>query len=212
VIFWNYDPSSNIWSQKADFGGGIRRAAVGFGANNYGFIGTGYDGDNDKKDFWKYEPITDTWLELVGFGGDKRRGATTFTINDKTYLGTGISNGLYIDDFWEFDSQTEVWSRLLDLNDDSDYNVMRSNATGFAINNLGYIATGYNNGTTGTIWEYTPSTDDWEEITSLEATIRQDATSFSNGSRAFVMLGRTGTLYLDDNYELFPLEEYDEDD
>jgi len=210
--FWEYDQNSNSWSQKADFGGGIRRAAVGFGANNYGFIGTGYDGDNDKKDFWKYIPESDTWEELVGFGGNKRRDATSFIINDKVYMGTGISNGLYIDDFWEFDSQNEVWTRLSDLNEESDYTIMRSNATGFAINNLGYITTGYNNSTLNTAWEYDPSDDTWEEISSLEASFRQDAASFSNGDRAFVLLGRTGTLYLDDNYELFPLEELDEDD
>ncbi len=89
---------------------------------------------------------------------------------------------------------------------------MRSNATGVSINGLGYITTGYNNSTLNTAWEYNPNDDTWSEITSLEASFRQDATSFSNGSRAFISLGRTGTLYLDDSYELFPLEEYDEDD
>ena len=84
--------------------------------------------------------------------------------------------------------------------------------TGFAINGLGYIATGYNVGAVGTVWEYSPGTDTWEEVTGIEAAIRQDAISFSNGTRGLVLLGRTGNLYLDDNYELFPQEEYNEDD
>lgn len=210
--FWEYDSTTNTWEQKASFGGGMRRGAVAFGINNTGYVGTGYDGDNDKKDFWKYNPTTDEWQELIGFGGDKRIDATSFIINDKAYLGTGISNGQYRDDFWEFDPQTEVWTRKRDLTYEDDYYITRSNAVGFSINGLGYIVAGYNGTALGSIWEYTPGADTWEEITNLEATVRQDPVSFSTGSRAFVLLGRTGSLYLDDNYELFPFEEYDEED
>lgn len=210
--FWEYKTSSNSWNQKADFGAGVRRGAVGFGINNTGYIGTGYDGDNDKKDFWKYNPTTDEWHELIGFGGHKRRDATTFIINDKVYLCTGVSNGLYVDDFWEFDPQTEIWTRKRDLTYEDDYYIRRSNAVGFSINGLGYITAGYTGGAIGTIWEYIPEADTWEEITALEATVRQDPVSFSNGNRAFVLLGRTGSLYLDDNYEIFPFEEYDDED
>ncbi len=210
--FWEYDLNSNSWIQKADFGGGVRRGAVGFGINNSGYVGTGYDGDNEKKDFWKYNSTTDEWEELVGFGGDKRIDATTFIINEKVYLGTGISNGLYKDDFWEFDPQSEVWTKKRDLDYEDDYRVVRSNAVGFSINGLGYITAGYNNGALGSVWEYSPDLDTWEEISGLEATTRQDPVSFSNGQRGFVLLGRTGSLYLDDNFELFPQEEFDEDD
>lgn len=210
--FWEYDPSSNNWVQKANFGGGVRRGAVGFGINNSGFIGTGYDGDNDKKDFWKYNPTTNQWEELIGFGGDKRRDATAFIIDGKVYMGTGLSNGLYIDDFWEFDPQNEVWSRKADLDDEDDYSIMRSNATGFSIDGIGYVVAGYKAGALGTIWAYTPGTDSWEDLPVLEASARQDPVSFSNGARGFVLLGRTGSLYLDDNYELFPYVESDTDD
>jgi len=210
--FYKYDVASNSWSQIADFGGGLRRFAVSFGVNGVGYVGTGYDGDNDLKDFWKYTPATDTWSELVGFGGDKRRDATTFTIEGKVYLGTGISNGSYKTDFWVFDPTTETWDALTDLDDDDDYSIVRSNAVGFSMDGLGYIATGYYGGAMTSIWEYDPYNDVWEEITNLEATARQDATAFSTGSRAFVTLGKTGTLYLDDTFEVFPQDDYDDED
>lgn len=210
--FWQYNASANTWTQKADFSGDARRSAVGFAANNMGYIGTGYDGDNDRKDFYKYNPTTNEWSELVGFGGDKRRFATSFTINDRVYLGTGVSNGLYKTDFWEFNPATEVFTKLNDLDEEDDYTIARSNAVGFSLNGLGYIVSGYNGGVTSSTWEYNPGTDSWENITSLEATSRQDAIAFSNGSRAFVLLGRSGSLYLDDNYELFPQEAYDDED
>ncbi len=210
--FWEYNPSLNTWEQKADFLGGNRRGAVGFAGNTLGYIGSGYDGDNDKKDFWKYNPTTNNWEELEGFGGNKRRDATAFKINNKVYFGTGVSNGIYKDDFWEFDLTSETWTRKNDLDYDDDYNILRSNATSFSINNLGYISTGYVGGAIGTTWEYNPVSDIWEEITTIEATSRQDAISFSNGTKAFVALGRSGGLYLDDAFELFPLQEYNDED
>ncbi|MDO7172871.1 Kelch repeat-containing protein [Mariniflexile sp. AS56] len=210
--FWEYNPTTNAWTQKADFGGGVRRAAVEFGINGAGYIGTGNDGNNDKKDFWKYNPQTDVWSELVGFGGEKRVDATTFIVNDKVYLGTGVSNGLYKVDFWEFDPISEVWTRKNDLDEDDDYNITRSNAVSFSVDGLGYIATGYYGGAIGTIWEYNALLDEWEEISALEATVRQDAVAFSNGSRAFVSMGRTGSLYLDDIYEVYPQDDYDDED
>ncbi|MGR7814220.1 Kelch repeat-containing protein [Lacinutrix undariae] len=209
--FYEFDTTTG-WTAIADYGGGVRRSSVSFGTNNLGYVGTGYDGDNDKKDFWRYNPATDEWTELIGFGGDKRRDAVAFNINDKVYLGTGSSNGLYKEDFWEFDTATESWTRLTDLDDDDDYDIVRSNAVAFSINGLGYITTGYNYSAISTTWEYDPSNDDWEEITALEGTSRQDATSFYNESRAFVAAGRSGSLYLDDNYELFPQQDYDDED
>lgn len=210
--FYAYDPSSNSWSTIASISETKRRSAVAFSSNGYGYFGTGYDGENDRKDFWKYDPATDTWTELVGFGGNKRRSATTFTINGLVYLGTGVSNGIYLEDFWVFDPSDESWTKKTDLDEEDDYSIERGNAVGFSINGYGYVACGEINGPTTTVWEYDPSSDTWEAKTNFEGSTRQDAIVFTNGSRAFVGLGRTGSLYLDDLDEFFPFEEYDEED
>lgn len=210
--FYAYDPGANSWTEIASFPSTARRSAVAFGINGQGYFGTGYDGDNDRKDFWKYDPSTDTWSELVGFGGDKRRSATTFNIGDNVYLGTGVSNGIYLDDFWVFDSNTESWNAKLDLDEEDDYSIVRSNAVAFTLNGYGYIACGTVGGTLSTVWQYDPSDDTWEAKTSFEGTSRQDPIVFSNGTQAFIGLGRTSTLYLDDLYEFFPFDEYDDED
>lgn len=210
--FYAYDPGSNSWSPIASISETKRRSAVAFSVNGYGYFGTGYDGENDRKDFWKYDPSTDTWTELVGFGGNKRRSATTFILNGQVYLGTGVSNGIYLEDFWVFDPTDESWTKKTDLDEEDDYSIERSNAVGFSINGYGYVACGEINGPTTSVWEYDPSSDTWEAKTNFEGSTRQDAIAFTNGSRAFVGLGRTGSLYLDDLDEFFPFEEYDEED
>ncbi|MEL6304465.1 MAG: kelch repeat-containing protein [Bacteroidota bacterium] len=213
VDFYKYNPSSNTWVQIADFEGNPRRGAVGFGSQSSGYVGTGFDGDNDRKDFWKYDPVADNWTELVGFGGTKRRDATTFSIGNTVYLGTGVSNGQNQTDFWAFDMDSDTWTALLDIDDDDDYTIIRSNAVGFTMAGKGYIATG-NRGTgaLSSVWEYNPSTDLWEEKTAYEGVAREGGIGFYDGTRAFLALGRSGSLYLDDNREFFPLEEEDEDD
>ena len=39
--FWEYDPTANSWTQKADFPGGARYDAVAFGVSGKGYIGCG---------------------------------------------------------------------------------------------------------------------------------------------------------------------------
>lgn len=206
--FYKYDTTTHTWSQIADFGAGIRRSAIGFGIETAGYVGLGYDGSNDRKDFWKYDPVTNTWEQKFGFGGGKRRDAVSFTIGNTTYVGTGKSNGIDLNDFYGFDHQTETWFRLTDLNEEDDYEVKRSNSVAFTQNGKGYICTG----STASTWEYDPNTDLWEELSQFEGSIRQDAVSISNGTRSFVLLGRSSNLYFDDMYEFFPAEKYDDED
>jgi len=213
--FYQYDPAANSWLQIADFGGDVRRNTVSFNSDSYGYVGCGYDGVNDKKDFWKYDPTNDSWTELFGFGGNKRRDGITFRIQNKVYMGTGKSNGVNLVDFWNFDLTTEVWTKLRDLSINSDddntedYSILRSNAVGFALGNYGYVCLGTPNVTT---WEYNPATDYWSQKTTFEAVSRQDAVSLNFSDRAFVLLGRSSNLYLDDMYEFKPFNEQVDND
>ena len=71
--FWEYDPATNTWTQKADFGGTARYVAVGFSIGSKGYIGTGDDDLNQfLKDFWEYDPATNTWTQKADFGGTAR--------------------------------------------------------------------------------------------------------------------------------------------
>ena len=50
--FWEYNPSTNKWTRKADFAGGDWWGATGFSIGAKGYIGTGVDGnDNYRSDF-----------------------------------------------------------------------------------------------------------------------------------------------------------------
>ncbi|WP_298497002.1 kelch repeat-containing protein [uncultured Algibacter sp.] len=208
--FWEYNPDTDQWTQKADFGGTARYGAIGFSLNGYGYIGTGYDG-SEQKDFWKFDPDNNNWEQVVGFGGQKRQNAAVFIIDGIAYIGTGTRNGSVQYDFYSFDGTD--WMRLTDLDDDDlDDTITFYNSVGFTLNGKGYFATGLSPSLTYDCWEYTPYADTWEEMPYFEGTSRQDASSFSFNTKAFVLMGRSSNYYFDDVWEFRPDELENEDD
>jgi hypothetical protein len=106
--FWEYDPQTDRWTQKADFEGGSRAFATGFGLKGKGYIGAG----NSSHDFWQYDPLTNDWSRKEDFGTRGVGSAIGFSINNKGYMGIGWSNGPNYD-FWEYDPANEstyLWS------------------------------------------------------------------------------------------------------
>ncbi|AUC22451.1 MULTISPECIES: kelch repeat-containing protein [Polaribacter] len=211
--FWEYDPTTDTWTQKADFGGTARYAAIGFSIGNDGYIGTGYDG-SEQKDFWKYDVASNTWEQSVGFSGQKRKDASVFTIDDVAYIGLGIHNNAYEEDFYAFNGNT--WTRLTDLDDDEDddddYSILLSSGAAFSLDGKGYVTTGIAGSINTNAWEYSPATDTWEELPVFEGSARQNASTFTFDTKAFVLMGRSGNYYFDDVWEFRPYELENEDD
>jgi N-acetylneuraminic acid mutarotase len=57
--FWEWDQTTDLWTRKANFGGGARSTAVGVSISNKGYLGTGLGGNiiYAYQDFWEYDPI-----------------------------------------------------------------------------------------------------------------------------------------------------------
>ncbi|HEU4574718.1 MAG TPA: kelch repeat-containing protein, partial [Chitinophagaceae bacterium] len=185
--FWEYDPVTNVWTQKANVGGMGRREAVGFSMNGKGYVGTGfgYDGSfHFLNDFWEYDPVTNVWTQKANFGGAARTGAVGFSINGKGYIGTGY-NGTYFKDFWEYDPTTNLWTRKADFP-----GTARDEAVGFSINAKGYLGTGgdasfnYND-----FWEYDPSANSWNQKAFLPSYSRAGAVGFSINNKGYMGTG-----------------------
>ena len=149
--FWAYDPVTNAWLQKADFGGAARGYAAGFSIGSKGYIGTGsYVSSgrggamtfNFANDFWEYNTATDVWAKKADFGGYSRDRAASFSISGKGYISTGrIAVDTYfgagLQDFWEFDpGYTYVWSpggattASITVSTTGNYSVTATNAVG----------------------------------------------------------------------------------
>ena len=225
------DAATNTWTQRDDFGGGVRLGALAFSIGGYGYVGTGFN-DNYLKDFYRFNPNAATgkqWEIVNGFGGYKRWYGTAFVIDDVAYVCCGQNNNTLVDDLWKFDGDN--WTQLRDIANtnsdedyDDDYAIARLGTVSFVIDGRGYIATGTRSGVTSDYWVYDPdedlwygdSDDDYTPMTNVHnvssgGSSRAYAVSFSTGKRGFVLTGASGTSYFDDVYELLPYEQEDVD-
>ncbi|WP_420401615.1 Kelch repeat-containing protein [Flagellimonas sp.] len=161
---WEYDPTQNIWTQKASFELIGRVGAVGFSIGNKGYISTGINNPlNHLDDIWEYNPTTNSWIEKKSLPATMERyGAISFTIGSKGYLGLGIGSQFNIlTDLWEFDpignEGVGSWVRRTDFPSVERYWSFAS-----VIDEKAYLGLGrdfdYNFPTD--IWEYTPRHDE----------------------------------------------------
>ena len=191
--FWEYEPGTNIWTQKADFGGPARNNAVGFAIGIKGYIGTGIEVHGSTstvmKDFWEYDPGTNIWTQKADFGGSEREAAIGFAIGTKGYIGTGADFFFTWSDFWEYDPGTNIWTQKADF-----LGGERQSATGFAIGTKGYIGTGaipsgFEPYMVQDFWEYDPGINVWTQKADYGGSARLGATGFAIGTNGYIGFG-----------------------
>jgi len=137
--FYEYDPNTNQWTQKADYLGDPINNGFGFAINGKGYIGSGNANScgGIKSDFYEYDPTNNTWSQkanIPALGGVYK--GVAFTIGSKGYVGTGGNQNPYLFSLWEYDPTTNTWTQKADYPGKAPLN-----ATGFAINGYGYIGT-----------------------------------------------------------------------
>lgn len=152
--FWEYDPGTNSWTQKASPVLVSRYGLIGFSIGTKGYIGMGYDGSTTTffHDLYQYDQTTNSWVQkatLPGQAGGSYPAA--FAMAGKGYVCAGNSNGVQ-SEFWEYEPTLNTWTQ-------------RANYGGgavcipaaFSIGGKGYVGTGFDLNTyNNTFWEYSP--------------------------------------------------------
>jgi hypothetical protein len=186
--FWEYDPSANTWTQKADFGGSARAYAVGLGVGPKGYLGVGYDNNHSYRDFWEYNPSNNTWTQITIFPGIARAYAVGFCIGNIGYVGTGS----YTVDFYAYDPSAGTWSRKENLGGIYEYE-----EAGFSIGGKGYIV----GRTTSDFWEYDTATNAWTQKVGFAGTVRIGPVGFSINDKGYIGTGQDNNGYEKDFWE-----------
>ncbi|MFM2136417.1 MAG: hypothetical protein RL021_1817, partial [Bacteroidota bacterium] len=198
--FWEYDPATNAWTQKADFGGTARAYAAGFSIGSKGYVGTGYDGTM-RNDFWEFDPAANTWIQRSNFPGTARLSAVGMAINNKGYIGTGTDNNSVTRSFYEYDPALNSWTQKADFG-----GTARDGAAGFVIGNKGYLGTGMD--ATGAkqidFWEFDPTLNFWTRKADFGGAARSNAISFAIGGKGYIGCGGTATTKVSDVWMFDP--------
>ena len=103
------------WVDLSDFEGVARYDAVAFTIGDYGYVGTGFDGEVRLKDFWKYDSELNSWTQIADFPGAARNGAVAFSVNGIGYVGTGYDGQSKLQDFYSYDPSTDSWDTIADF-------------------------------------------------------------------------------------------------
>ncbi|MDF2436211.1 MAG: type sorting protein [Bacteroidota bacterium] len=182
---WEYNPTSDSWSQKANFAGSPRRAAAAFTANNMGYITCGQDANGFKNDLWMFDPSANSWTSKAAFPGTPRRLPVAFTINNWAYVGTG-DDGAFKKDFYKYIPTINSWTPIADYGGTARYG-----ATAFILGTDGFVGTGYDNTLTNRkdFWKYTTANNTWTAITNFGGTGRSNAVGFAVGGYGYVGTG-----------------------
>lgn len=192
---WEYDPALDVWTQKANFAGGARRAATAFVIGGFAYVGTGQNAAGLCDDFYKYDPINNQWSAIADFAGTPRKYAVGFGMGNQGYVGTG-DDGTMRNDFWQYQPSLNTWTAKANFP-----GTARAGAVGWGIFPQGFIATGedYTYSYCNDVWEYNYFTNQWIQRASLIASGRKHAVAFTIGNVAYLGAGYNGAL-LDDFY------------
>jgi N-acetylneuraminic acid mutarotase len=196
--FWEYNPASNVWSQKASlpigrsYGVGI---AIQSSANGIvkGYIGLGTNSPGN--DWWEYTVASNSWIQKASFPGEARSHAVGFSLGFSGYVGTGItSSNAWLSNFYSYNPVIDQWTQ-----ESFTFPYPTHSAVAINVNGTILVGTGWNiaimgfppvfvNVVVNTFYRL-QSLSSWIPAASLPGAPRQNAVAFSVGNFGYVATG-----------------------
>jgi len=145
--FWEWDQTTDKWTQKTDFPGEARTSASGFAIGTKGYMLCGWiENGNSQlgKEIWEWDQTTDKWTQKSDFPGEPRNAASGFAIGSKGYLVCGNieGNGSQLgNEIWEWDQTRDKWTQMTDFS-----GAARNGASSFTIGSNSYLIGGWVDG------------------------------------------------------------------
>ena len=158
---WQYDASSNTWSQKADLPGVGRRELSAFTIDSFAYVGHGRNVGTGEifYSFYKYNPNSNSWSSIADCPV-KRYTSTGFSIDSIGYITCGILPGVArYKDLWQYNPRTDQWSQKTSLPSSA---LNRSYACVVSLNHKAYLMGGYEGQHMDDFYEYDPKMNVWK--------------------------------------------------
>jgi N-acetylneuraminic acid mutarotase len=179
--WWEFDPATNSWTQKADYPVD-RYGTATFVIGNKGYMGTGQkQGAPDQKEFYQYDPISNIWTQKADFPMTSA-GNLGFAINGMGYMGISSGTGLY-----RYDPTLDTWTAISTPITSSDYGSI------FVIANKAYIVPAYSSA----LYMFDPITGLTTNKAPFIGPIRYGSSSFTLKGQGYIGLGDYLTSYKD---------------
>lgn len=156
--WWEYNPLTDSWTQKAAFPGNSDGTQMAFGTLTNAYV-------IDSVHIYQFNPLNNLWTQLSNFPGPARNNYFLLGTDSGAYLGMGLSDDITnfpFNDWWRYDAVNDQWAQLAGFPGDG-----LNNPKGFIIGNKIYMGMGsFMQGGTSTrefkLWEYSIENDDWK--------------------------------------------------
>ena len=199
--FYEYDPSANTWTQKANIPQVIFSAGS-FALHGKGYIVCGARGSGPYSTaVYQYDPATDTWATKNNFPGSGRQNVLGFSCLGKGYLAGGF-NGVVIAEMWEYNDTTDSWTQKANIPGPG-----RNGPAWLVVNNQIFVGMGANsNGTAiySDFYRFDPAANTYTIVDSSPVA-RSSPANYTIGNIGYVGLGYGLSGNLNDFYKYDPV-------
>lgn len=172
--WWEYDPGTNAWAQRADYpgnGGAGDQDIVAVSFGDVGFAGMGQL--SGYTEFYKFDPIQNLWTQVASPPGGSFNNTFPFRIGGYAYFPSLYSTTLY-----RYDPVNDLWTTLNPLPFSVPYGTPTCTVEG-----KGYIKND------AAFYEYDPSTDVWTSKPNFPGTYIFRPHMVDQGGCAYVVGG-----------------------
>ena len=231
--WWEYDPASDTWTQKADYPVSTH-GAVSFVVDNCPVVG---GGSALSTQFYKFNTLTNTWGQIAncilpnpgdsqgfsiyneGFVYQANQLAKYNPVTDSWSLCTNapttfgnwtcsfvIEGSGFIktgNQLWEYKPIHNQWLSRASYPGNST-----GGSSGFAIQQRGYITSGYVGGlaaVTEQVWSFHPATNSWKREIDFPGTKRRFPVAWAIHDRGYIGTGTNG-INLNDFWQFNPID------
>jgi len=201
--FYQFDPETGIWTQKASFPGKKSSDLAYTVVDDCLYTALGYDGVDGTHETYKYDPQTDVWTRLED-ALHYFAVPAFFSIGNNFFVGSGFQKS-NIRNFMRFDTKKGKWFESASLPKG------RILSNGLEINGKGYVLLGrYWNGMQNggrllsDIIEYDANENGWIKRGDFPGGARQNAMVFQILGRGYIVMGENDSQRLQDVWSFKP--------
>ncbi|MCE3227359.1 MAG: type sorting protein [Bacteroidetes bacterium] len=174
--FYEYDPATDSWTQKANVPGSTRTFAAGCSAGTKGYLGFGADANQNASftDFYEYDPVTDVWTPKSIGAGYPVADPGLFLIGNDLYLMGGLDLATFTapTSYRRYNTITDSW-----VTAGSFPGGIIAGQVAVSSNGKAYAGTGFDA-------SLNPR-NDWWEFTASSSTITTGVTEKTESIKAF---------------------------
>ncbi|PWL27649.1 MAG: hypothetical protein DCO96_10100 [Fluviicola sp. XM-24bin1] len=176
--WWEYDPGTNSWAQKADYignNGGGDQDLTAIAIDGKAYVGMG---QWSNATHFCYDPQTNIWTQLNNAPGDWFTNTDPFVIDGMGYYPSYMSA---TDSLYRYDAGTDSWTAMCAM----PGNVGHRHGT-FVVNGKGYYKSGYS------FYEYDPALNSWTQKANFPGTAPNNNIGLSQNGYGYYIGGYLG--------------------